>query len=457
MASDPNQSHDIEYDGKTHELYKIYLLNLLLSILTLGLYHFWGKTRKRRYITSSFQLDGDRFEYTGYGKELFFGLLLGIVLLGILSLPLIWSCYKLDSFKNQPVVEENAQTESKNDTQESLYHIEQYDHFKQNKFIVDYKSPTDFWLVFKNNGLLFNYKNSRLDLWVHLQGKYAWYELPLTFYPKKDPILLTAVLLIPLYLILYIFFFPFIIVYGSLRYRVSRLRWRGIRGHLNGSALVYGIMGFIQTALKIITLGLWIPISDLKMIKYKVRKLYFGNQRATFTPCLKRLFSANLATIGASLYIIGLMAACGHWILPLFTQFAVSNSWIVHEFTVKVLHMAYILFLMILVWGCYAPRYWYRAALLRERYNALKFGNIGFVCRASGFQYLKLFVINDLIFILTLGFGMPFIWQRRMTFFCKHVKVTGNLKELNIEQAPGKKSKFGGGFASVMNLEIGLI
>ncbi|MGD9593050.1 MAG: DUF898 family protein, partial [Candidatus Berkiella sp.] len=105
----------------------------------------------------------------------------------------------------------------------------------------------------------------------------------------------------------------------------------------------------------------------------------------------------------------------------------------------------------------YIPRYWYRATLLRGRYNNLKFGEIGFSCDATGYQYFKLFFLNDLIFIFTLSLGLPLIWQRRMKFFCEHVKVTGNLNQLSIEQAPFEKSKFGGGFASIMNLEIGLI
>ena len=44
-----------------------------------------------------------------------------------------------------------------------------------------------------------------------------------------------------------------------------------------------------------------------------------------------------------------------------------------------------------------------------------------------------------------------------MKFISQHIKVHGDLRSLDIKQAGGKKTKFGGGLATVMNLDIGLI
>ncbi len=54
---------------------------LLFKILTLGLYHFWGKTEVRRRLWNGIRLNGQPFEYTGTGKELFFGFLIAAVVL----------------------------------------------------------------------------------------------------------------------------------------------------------------------------------------------------------------------------------------------------------------------------------------------------------------------------------------------------------------------------------------
>ena len=66
----------LQYDGKLADLYRIYLVNLLLTIVTLGIWRFWGMTRLRRYVWSRTAMAGDRFEYDGTGLQLFLSFLL---------------------------------------------------------------------------------------------------------------------------------------------------------------------------------------------------------------------------------------------------------------------------------------------------------------------------------------------------------------------------------------------
>ena len=66
----------LQYDGTIGALYGIFIKNLLLGIITLSIYRFWGKTNLRRYAWSHTTLQGQRFEYTGRGGELFIGFLI---------------------------------------------------------------------------------------------------------------------------------------------------------------------------------------------------------------------------------------------------------------------------------------------------------------------------------------------------------------------------------------------
>jgi uncharacterized membrane protein YjgN (DUF898 family) len=70
------------YHGKAGKLMRLHIANLFLNIVTLGIYSFWGKTRIRKYMTSHMVLGKDRLEYTGTGKELMFGMLKAIFILG---------------------------------------------------------------------------------------------------------------------------------------------------------------------------------------------------------------------------------------------------------------------------------------------------------------------------------------------------------------------------------------
>ncbi|MGD9895630.1 MAG: YjgN family protein [Candidatus Methylacidiphilaceae bacterium] len=71
----------LSYDGRIGELYGIFLLNLLLTVVTLGIYRPWAVTRMRRYVWSRTSFQGDRFEYTGTGLEMFLGYLAAIAIL----------------------------------------------------------------------------------------------------------------------------------------------------------------------------------------------------------------------------------------------------------------------------------------------------------------------------------------------------------------------------------------
>jgi uncharacterized membrane protein YjgN (DUF898 family) len=80
------RSQALQYDGRIGELYGIFLMNILFTIITLGIFRFWAITRYRRYFWSRMRFQGERFEYTGTGSELLVGYLLaGLALIGLIG------------------------------------------------------------------------------------------------------------------------------------------------------------------------------------------------------------------------------------------------------------------------------------------------------------------------------------------------------------------------------------
>ena len=75
----------LDYDGRTGQFAGIVFVNLVLQILTLGIFRFWARTRERRYLWSHVRLEGDRLEYTGTGMELFVGFLIAMVALAAIG------------------------------------------------------------------------------------------------------------------------------------------------------------------------------------------------------------------------------------------------------------------------------------------------------------------------------------------------------------------------------------
>jgi hypothetical protein len=71
------------YTGRKGPLFRLAIVNGVLTLLSLGIYRFWAKTRLRQFIWSSVDLGGDRLEYTGTGLEKFLGFLVAVVVLAV--------------------------------------------------------------------------------------------------------------------------------------------------------------------------------------------------------------------------------------------------------------------------------------------------------------------------------------------------------------------------------------
>ncbi len=69
------------FSGKRGALFKIALMNALLTILTLGIYRFWAKTRIRRFFWSNIRIHKEPLEYTGTAMELLIGFLVVLAIL----------------------------------------------------------------------------------------------------------------------------------------------------------------------------------------------------------------------------------------------------------------------------------------------------------------------------------------------------------------------------------------
>ena len=72
-----------QYHGERKTLFWLVMKTSLLTLVTLGIYRFWAKTRIRKYLWSGTSAGNDSFEYTGTGREKFLGFLGAIVILAI--------------------------------------------------------------------------------------------------------------------------------------------------------------------------------------------------------------------------------------------------------------------------------------------------------------------------------------------------------------------------------------
>lgn len=360
------------YEGKTGKIYSIWILNFLMTIITLGIYRFWGKTRMRKYLVSCFTLDGDRFEYTGTGGELFKGFLKAFPVVVLLTLP------------------------------------------------------------------------------AALAGEAAGW--PLLFY-------------IPL------FYLYGIAVYGAMRYRYSRTRWRGIRCLLRGSMIRYANISAIRAIFNVLTLGFAVPYSDIAKHRYVINNSYFGNVKAEYKGSAKKIYGAHIKSllmmpfilaIGGIFFAIpiimeasfnvvvdahGVPSPDGAYLTP------VSETMAALPGLIAALCYLFGVFLTIMLLP--ASRAIYTAALMREQMRGIIAGDLRFGCDVKAWGLAKLQIRNTFIILFTLGLGTPLVIQRNMVFFAKHHAVIGDLETSVILQAENQKITSGEGFEDMLDVDAG--
>lgn len=82
-TSENSAQHRVQFHGKAGEYFAIWLVNGLLTIITLGIYSAWATVRRRRYFYGNTEINGDRFDYHAQPIQILKGRLLviaGIVL-----------------------------------------------------------------------------------------------------------------------------------------------------------------------------------------------------------------------------------------------------------------------------------------------------------------------------------------------------------------------------------------
>jgi uncharacterized membrane protein YjgN (DUF898 family) len=65
--------HTFAFRGEGLALFTLILKNMLLTLVTLGIYLPWAKTERRKYIWQNIEIAGHRLRYHGTGRELFIG------------------------------------------------------------------------------------------------------------------------------------------------------------------------------------------------------------------------------------------------------------------------------------------------------------------------------------------------------------------------------------------------
>ncbi|WP_432452099.1 MULTISPECIES: YjgN family protein [unclassified Agarivorans] len=88
MESQQQPRHQFTFLGRAGEYFGIWIVNILLTVITLGIYSAWAKVRNKQYFYGNTELAGESFEYLAKPIQILIGRIIAVILvLGWLTLP----------------------------------------------------------------------------------------------------------------------------------------------------------------------------------------------------------------------------------------------------------------------------------------------------------------------------------------------------------------------------------
>ncbi|MBC2667557.1 YjgN family protein [Novosphingobium piscinae] len=346
-----------EFDGRWQDYAPIAFTNLLLTIVTLGLYRFWGKARSRRYLWSRTRFIDDRLEWAGTGLELFKGAVMALLLIVL------------------PLVLLNMLTQS---------------------------------LVLQGQTLL--------------GGLVGTVQLVLV-------LLLIGVAL-----------------FRSLRYRLSRTYWRGIRGGSDDPGLGYGWSYLWKNAVGYLALGLLLPWAMVSLWNERWSAMSFGQHRfsanGTVDGLIRRYllcYLAPLIGLAAGFVLIGLALAWGRS-----AGGGLAGAGISFALVVLGALCFYLLFGLV-VMAFYAK-------FFRQMVDGMALDRLTFRFDATTRDWLVLLLGDFALVVVTLGIGVIFLDYRHWKFLIDHLEAFGEIDMAALNQSTTATPRQGEGLLDAFDM-----
>ncbi len=230
-------------------------------------------------------------------------------------------------------------------------------------------------------------------------------------------------------------------VYTSLRYRLSRTRWRGIKGALVGSPATYAWSAYAYSLVLAVTFGLARPYVENKLWNLQINNARMGSGGFSYQAEFDPLFAAFVRMIG---YVV--LAGISYFVIVLLA----GLSGVVPIALIGAL-VGYAVFLWFFAKGIAA----YEQKKLEHFLDNTKYEGTSLNFLGGRADMLRLIVGNVLLVLCTLGLAFPIVQLRVMRFIFSNLEIHGDIKLAEITQSPEAEPSFGEGLAE--GFDIGTI
>lgn len=254
-------------------------------------------------------------------------------------------------------------------------------------------------------------------------------------------------------------------VYKQRKYQLSRTQWRGIRGTLVGSAMIYSLTFFGSILAKSFSLGWATPVMNTVLQEQITNDMRFGDAAFKFKGKAGPLYPTYaLCWILTVVFAIGAITFVSYQAT---TWFGAELSTLFDRIferpdapkptdadfylfgTIALLVVAALAVFFIII-----PMLWaiYTAKEIRTFANYTRFDGAQFKLEVRSWGMVWLTISNIVLFTITLSIARPFIIQRNMRYFVNRLSLDGAIDIDRIQQSTAAQPKRGEGLADAFDL-----
>ena len=230
--------------------------------------------------------------------------------------------------------------------------------------------------------------------------------------------------------------------FRALRYRLSRTYWHGIRGGSDDPGWNYGGEYLGRIAVAAGTMFIMYPWAATRLWNGRWNAMSFGPLE----------FKANLNAEGLKArWALIYLAPAGLLVVAIIAGVTAAMAGADTRPNPSLFGFLAIVFLLFYLAIPLGTLHWF-AKYYRHAAAATSLGELEFGFEATTWQWLKLFLGNLALAIVTLGFGLTYWGYRNWAFMIRHARIYGSIDLADLTQSTTHAPREAEGFADAFDV-----
>jgi uncharacterized membrane protein YjgN (DUF898 family) len=288
-----NREVPLQFNGAGGEYFKIWIVNVLLSIITLGIYSAWAKVRRKQYFYGNTLVAGSAFRYLADPVQILKGriiVFLFFVIYSILNnfLPIVGLLFSLVFIFILPwLVVRSLAFNARNSSLRNIRFNFTGSYGQAAKAYILYPFLATLTLGLLYPWVLFQQKKFVVENTAYGTTSFRFNATSKDYYHMVLKFLLPVIIFIALFFVVAFLFSPiapivvvlmylyamayFSVESSNLLFNNAKLADHGFNANMKVKE--YAVILFTNTLATVCTLGIYYPFAQIRAVKYKIKKL----------------------------------------------------------------------------------------------------------------------------------------------------------------------------------------